>query len=82
MLFYNMWYLFFTLVLGDWGHIFSRGGQTEDPSAIDASFCLNIVLEGAVYSSGQTGDILRLKHQLGEKRKEERKDQYTSSEIP
>lgn len=62
----------FTLVSCDGGHLFCRGGKAKDPSPVDASFCLYVVVKGAVHSSRETGHILRLKHQLGEGRKAER----------
>lgn len=61
----------FTLVLCDWGDLFSRRGKTEDPSTIDAPFRLYVVLKWAVYSSKQTGHILGLKYQLEEGSKAE-----------
>lgn len=53
-----------TLVLSDGGHVLPGGGQAVDPSAVDPPFGLHVVLKGAVYSGGQTGNVLRLKHQL------------------
>lgn len=59
----------FTLVSCDGCNVFSRRRQAEDPPVVDASFCLHVVLEGAVNSSWQTGHVLRLKHQLGRQQK-------------
>lgn len=68
MYFCNVRMFVFTLISRDGGHFFCRGGQAEDPSAVDASLCLHVVLKGAVHPSRQTGHILRLKYQLGEGR--------------
>lgn len=62
----------FTLVSCDGGHLFGSGWQAEDPSTVDAPFCLHIVLKGAVHSSRQTGHILCLKYQLGEGSKKQK----------
>lgn len=50
-LFFGKNWVMFTLVSCNGGHIFSRGGQAEDPSTVDTSFCLYVVFKGAVYSS-------------------------------
>lgn len=56
-----------TLVSCDGGDVFGRWGQAEDPSAVDASFRLHVVLERAVDPGRKARHILRLEHQLGRK---------------
>lgn len=53
-----------TLVPRDWRYVLPGGRQAVDPPAVDPPLRLHVVLEGAIHSGRQTGDVLRLQYQL------------------